>query len=60
MPLSRALTHGRYSRIVGVTVVTPVDLHFIVLADGDGARIAVDLHLVVLADRDGVHIVLVA
>ena len=41
-------------------VVTPVDLHFIVVADRDGARIAVDLHPVVLADRDGVHVVFVA
>ena len=41
-------------------MVTPVDLHFIILADRDGASIAVDQHLVVLADRDGVHIVLVA
>ena len=41
-------------------MVTPVDIHFIVLADRYGARIAVNLHVVVLADRNGAHIVLVA
>ena len=41
-------------------MVTPVDLHFIVLVDRDRERIAVDHHLVVLVDRDGAHIVLVA